>query len=222
MMSKYEVYVCKYKEDVLYVGQGKVGRSSHCNSGCSHVYGLNRLHFGKVDFTVDVVSLHETQKEALDEECRLISKLKPKFNKRNNDINSHYNLYNLTYLEHECNLHLKHINCRDELDSDDMEVYELQNFDYMTFANPLYFKKVNDFFLIDTERNISSNSWYNEQLVEHSNRLFYSKSEVVMFCYRLFIFGDDCSENSKWRYKKAGQDETLSLLTDIGCVIEYN
>ena len=71
-MNKYEVYICKYEDVVLYIGQGKLGRHIHCNSGLSHVYGLNRLHFGKVNFTVEVLSLHETQTEALEEERKLI------------------------------------------------------------------------------------------------------------------------------------------------------
>lgn len=41
----YEVYVCKLNDEVLYVGQGKLGRHNHCKSGCSHVYELNKLHF---------------------------------------------------------------------------------------------------------------------------------------------------------------------------------
>lgn len=74
MSDKYEVYICKYGEDVLYVGQGKIGRHLHCNSGCSHVYGLNRLRFGDVKFTVEVLSLHKTKESAIKEENRLISR----------------------------------------------------------------------------------------------------------------------------------------------------
>ena len=50
-MSKdlYEVYMCKFQYDVLYIGSGKIGRYTHCDSGISNVYGLNRLHFGGVE-----------------------------------------------------------------------------------------------------------------------------------------------------------------------------
>ena len=46
----YEVYVCKLNDEVLYVGQGKLGRHKHCNSGCSHVYELYKLDLKKIEF----------------------------------------------------------------------------------------------------------------------------------------------------------------------------
>ena len=54
-MSKdlYEVYMCKFQDDVLYIGSGKIGRHTHCDSGISNVYGLNRLHFGGVELDTD-------------------------------------------------------------------------------------------------------------------------------------------------------------------------
>ncbi len=51
----YEVYVCKHNDVVLYVGQGKSGRHKHCNSGTSHVYELNKLHFSGVNLNVEIV-----------------------------------------------------------------------------------------------------------------------------------------------------------------------
>ena len=222
-MSKYEVYICKYEDVVLYIGQGKLGRHTHCNSGLSHVYGLNRLHFGKVNFTVEVLSLHESQTEALEEERKLIYLHAPKFNKRNNDINGHYKLNNLLYLNHECNSHLKFVNCRDafEYDVDEVESITLQNWDYMGHVKTLYFKRVNDYYIVDIEKNLSICNSYNEKLVEYPEILFYTKSEVIMFCYKLFIFGDDTIPLKSWKREKGGEKEVFDLLTDVGCVIEY-
>ena len=225
MSSKlgYEVYICKYDDVVLYVGQGKVGRHSHCNSGCSHVYGLNRLHFGKVNFTVEVLSGYETQKEAIEEERRLISLHAPKFNKVHNDINNHYKLNNLLYMNEECNSHLKFVNCRDALyyDADDVDRITAQSWNYVEHAKPLYFKQINDYYIVDIERNIKARNHYNDRLTEYPELLFYTKAEVVMFCYRLFLFEDDVLHDKKWKRGKGGESEVILLLTDVGCVIEY-
>lgn len=50
----YEVYVCKLGANIIYVGSGAVGRHKHCNSGRSHVYELNKLHFEGEVFKVDI------------------------------------------------------------------------------------------------------------------------------------------------------------------------
>lgn len=77
----YEVYVCIYNDEVLYVGHGKLGRHFHCNSGTSHVYGLNEMHFrDKENILVTVVGNFEDKNAAMVEEMRLIKKLRPKFN----------------------------------------------------------------------------------------------------------------------------------------------
>lgn len=96
-MKQYEVYVCRCGADVLYVGHGEVGRSEHCKSGVSHVYGLNRLFF--LGYPVEVSIVFETSdpKIALNEEFRLIRELKPKFNRiGNRGVNSR--VLNLAYL----------------------------------------------------------------------------------------------------------------------------
>ena len=43
-MSKdlYEVYVVSVDDDVLYIGQGKLGRHQHCDSSLSHVYDTTK------------------------------------------------------------------------------------------------------------------------------------------------------------------------------------
>ena len=222
--DSYEVYICKHEDDVLYVGQGRLGRHTHCISGCSHVYGLNRLHFGKVNFTVEVLSIHETQKEALEEELRLISLHTPKFNKVNNDINSHYKLNNLLYLNSECNTHLKFVDCREAFadnDYDEVDTITAQSWNYVENAKTLYFKEFNKYFKVDIERNLKACNYYNDRLTEYPELLFYTKSEVVMFCYRLFLFEDDVLHNKRWKRDKGGESETISLLTEVGCVIEY-
>ena len=76
----YEVYVCKLYGEILYIGQGKSGRHKHCNSGLSHVYELNRLHFSGVSFDVEVVYVDSDMSKVLDKEKKLIAEMKPKLN----------------------------------------------------------------------------------------------------------------------------------------------
>ena len=78
-----EVYVA-YGEnnEVLYVGQGNIGRHKHCLSGTSHCRELNRYYFsnGENSISVDVVFQGLTKDEAMMQELLLIDKLNPKFN----------------------------------------------------------------------------------------------------------------------------------------------
>ena len=76
----YELYVCKLNDEVLYVGQGASGRHKHCNSGSSHVYELNKLHFQGKTFDVSVVFQTNSKKQVLQKEKDLIDELKPKLN----------------------------------------------------------------------------------------------------------------------------------------------
>ena len=80
----YEVYVCKLNDEILYVGQGKSGRHKHCNSGISHVYDLNTLHFKGIKTEVDVVYTSYKKLDVEKMEMRLIKELQPKFNKVGN------------------------------------------------------------------------------------------------------------------------------------------
>ena len=80
----YEVYVCKLDDEILYVGQGKSGRHRHCNSGISHVYDLNTLHFNGIKTEVDVVYTSLSKLDVEKMEMRLIKELQPKFNKVGN------------------------------------------------------------------------------------------------------------------------------------------
>lgn len=96
-MSKvFEVYQCKYKGEVVYVGQGGKGRHKHCNSGCSHVFKLNEIYFLEGSDALDVRVLHySNNKEAvLVAEKEYIKKHQPIFNSvftrtfsRNEDAN---------------------------------------------------------------------------------------------------------------------------------------
>lgn len=83
-MSKiYELYTCSYKDVVVYVGEGIKGRHKHCNSGCSHVYELNKIHFQEGDdvLCVKVLEQSTSKSDVTKKEKLLINKYKPKFNK---------------------------------------------------------------------------------------------------------------------------------------------
>ena len=82
-MSKiYEVYHCKYKGEVVYIGQGEKGRHVHCNSGISHVYRLNEIHFleGKDALEVEVVHYSTSKDVVLELEKESIKLMQPEFN----------------------------------------------------------------------------------------------------------------------------------------------
>ena len=72
--------MCKLNDEVIYIGQGKVGRSKHCLSGCSHVYELNKLHFNGVAASIDIVLLSSNRERVIEYEKELILKYKPKLN----------------------------------------------------------------------------------------------------------------------------------------------
>lgn len=82
-MSKiYEVYHCKYKGEVVYVGQGGKGRHKHCNSGVSHVFGLNEVYFkeGCDVLQAEVLHLSNNKEAVLAVEKDYIRKHQPVFN----------------------------------------------------------------------------------------------------------------------------------------------
>ena len=78
----YEVYMCKVNGEIVYIGQGKVGRSRHCVSGISHVYELNRMHFSEMrnSVEVEIVKFFVSKDDALKLELDLIKKHLPRFN----------------------------------------------------------------------------------------------------------------------------------------------
>ena len=79
-----EVYIA-YGEnnEVLYVGQGNIGRHKHCLSGTSHNKDLNRYYFNNGEYssmTVEVVHSCLSESEAKAKEYVYIKTLKPLFN----------------------------------------------------------------------------------------------------------------------------------------------
>jgi hypothetical protein len=80
----YIVYTAKHNGEVVYIGSGAYGREAHINSGCSHVYDINRLHFSGVLFCVEVVGKFATKQESIDREKILILHHKPIYNKMHN------------------------------------------------------------------------------------------------------------------------------------------
>lgn len=217
-MSKvFEVYVCKSGEDILYIGQGKLGRHEHCNSGISHVYGLNRLHFGKVDVIIEIDSLHDLKEEAVKRESDLIAKHKPKFNKVNNGDTALWGLNNLSYMNNRCNEHLK---CgrdhAEEMSYEDQEYWLLDNFNHLAHSNPLYFKDWGGYYKIDQEKNILDVN--TEILRDYFDLKFYNRNEVGVFCLATFMGGK--IENG-WRNDKVTLNDLDDLLKTCLYVIEY-
>lgn len=82
----YEVYVCKLKQTIVYIGSGRQGRHKHATSGISHVYALNKLHF-KHDGLVTVHVIHNnlTQERSLELELEMIKHYRPCYNKKDNE-----------------------------------------------------------------------------------------------------------------------------------------
>ena len=50
----YVVYIASHNGEIYYVGHGVYGREKHVNSGCSHVYELNKMHFQGIKFEVSI------------------------------------------------------------------------------------------------------------------------------------------------------------------------
>lgn len=79
-----EVYIAYGgNNEVLYVGQGNIGRHKHCLSGTSHNKDLNRYYFNNGEdssMTVEVVHSCLSDSEAKAKEYEYIKTLKPLFN----------------------------------------------------------------------------------------------------------------------------------------------
>lgn len=85
-MMFHEVYIVKVRSSVVYVGMGKRGRHKHTESGVSHVYGLNCLHFtNPKEVSTHVIQNNLTQERALELEIELIKHYRPIYNKRDNE-----------------------------------------------------------------------------------------------------------------------------------------
>lgn len=77
---EYEVYVGRWGKEVVYVGSGRAGRHKHLNSGVSHIYEANKIHFEGGVFDVELVGEGLSKREALDLETQLIKKYDPRWN----------------------------------------------------------------------------------------------------------------------------------------------
>lgn len=78
----YEVYICKYDGEIVYIGEGALNRHRHCTSGASHVYELNEIFFTKDKSLFDVsVRFVDSKEKASRIEKELIETHRPKYNK---------------------------------------------------------------------------------------------------------------------------------------------
>ena len=78
---RYVVYIAHDGDTVVYVGQGVGHRYKHVNSGCSHVYELNKDHFNKIEYHIEVLLVNDKEfAEELEE--IFIAMFTPKYNKR--------------------------------------------------------------------------------------------------------------------------------------------
>ena len=81
--KKFELYYCYYKDELVYIGQGKTGRHKHCLSGKSHCIELNKivLSEGLENIRIDVVYRANDKFKTREREKEDIVGLQPKFNK---------------------------------------------------------------------------------------------------------------------------------------------
>lgn len=86
-MYKYEVYAGYYKDELVYIGSGKKGRHLHLNSGVSHLYEANKLHFQNESIDVKLIYTTDNKKDSLYYEKLQIENLKPLWNKTYNNDN---------------------------------------------------------------------------------------------------------------------------------------
>ena len=71
----YQIYYVVYEGIVVYIGCGKRGRYKHCNSGISHVYELNQIHFNNPDkIQVNILRWYDEESSAFEDEKYLIIK----------------------------------------------------------------------------------------------------------------------------------------------------
>ena len=130
----YEVYMCKVDCEIVYVGQGQVGRSRHCVSGISHVYELNRIHFSEMrnSVEVEIVKFFVSKDDALKLELDLIKKHLPRFNtlhkpsKSKNDLKNS-NHYRRIMFDTPENMTDKHFDLYKKLYREFFDFYQYKN-----------------------------------------------------------------------------------------------
>lgn len=75
------VYAAILDNEIVYIGEGLIGRELHCTSGTSSVYGLNCAHFIGKTIDVEILAEVDTKQEAERIEREMILKHTPRFNK---------------------------------------------------------------------------------------------------------------------------------------------
>ena len=126
--------MCKVDGEIVYVGQGQVGRSRHCVSGISHVYGLNKLHFSEMrdSVEVDVVKFFLSKDDALKLELDLIKKHLPRFNTvhkpsaHKNDLKN-FSHYRKIMLDTPENMTKIHVDLYNKLYKEFFDFYQYKN-----------------------------------------------------------------------------------------------
>jgi len=76
----HEVYIGRIGNDVVYIGEGQLGRHKHLNSGRSNCYEANLHHFKGGHIDVEVMEYH-SKEYAQQIEKAFIHGFKPKWNK---------------------------------------------------------------------------------------------------------------------------------------------
>ena len=178
---------------------------------------MNRLHFGGLHIDVIVVDTYKNKDAASNKEIELINTYKPKFNKVNNDDNTHYRLNSICYLNSQCNFKSSHY--RDDFDKDDMESWVLEGCDFLQSSKPIIFKKVGSYYMLDAENTVFDIT--NNQLLNYLDLKFLTKLEVESFCVNLFLFGS-LDEKDEWRKMKVDDFDLLDLMQSCLVVIEYS
>lgn len=80
-MHTHIIYYVTHNDTIIYIGSGLPNRYKHTESGVSHVYELNRLHFTEPsNVSTFILKGYSSQEKALEEEQKLILEFKPKCN----------------------------------------------------------------------------------------------------------------------------------------------
>jgi len=82
-VDSHEVYcVMDENSKIIYIGSGRNNRHKHCESGCSHVYELNRMHFNGDKVNIKLLHINLTKEESIEIEQALILLHKPRLNRQ--------------------------------------------------------------------------------------------------------------------------------------------
>lgn len=74
------VYIGRLEGKIVYIGEGKVGRELHLNSGVSHLYQANEAHFNGNTIDVEIYANNISKHKAKDLEKVLIQEHNPAWN----------------------------------------------------------------------------------------------------------------------------------------------